>query len=422
MISRTFIILLMVAFPCVWGRTFTDQDGKQFEAEIVGRSSGHVLLMSNGNIQKFPLNKLSQADQSYVATFASPQVTPANTNKPTIVDRRSKRLRQGDAPHGQKRQLRSYRSEELKSSYRLVDNYAQDWPKTTYVNTPSIHIVSEDKNKQRYVYHSPNYEFISNEKLSMMIVSKFAHQFEATREYCSKIPLSLMLARLPGEQHRNRIYLFKNQKDYYQSGGMPGSAGVFKLASNEVLIPLTSLGVVERSGVLNYDPTKANFTITHELVHQLTDSELYNEGARGWFTEGLAEYCAATPYQSGRYTLNSNQYNVFIYVTGHGRNNQGGRVLGTKIKAPDLKVFMLQSYNSFLARGNESYGLALLVTYYFIHMEADRRNLNQFLMAMKRGDTGEAAVKHLLNGRSFEQLENDIQKAWRACGVNLEFR
>ncbi|MEY2916232.1 MAG: hypothetical protein RL454_1161, partial [Actinomycetota bacterium] len=59
------------------------------------------------------------------------------------------------------------------------------------------------------------------------------------------------------------------------------------------------------------------------------------------------------------------------YVTGYGTKNKNGRALGTKIRMPDLKSFMLMDYASFQEQPQLDYGCGLLLTTYFLHMDGD---------------------------------------------------
>ena len=83
---------------------------------------------------------------------------------------------------------------------------------------------------------------------------------------------------------------------------------------------------------------------------------------------------------------------------------------------------MLQPYQSFLQQANHNYGLATLFTYYFFHMESDRRNIIKFMKALKNGKKGEDAIKYLLAGRSYDELEKDISKAWKVRGITITFK
>ncbi len=71
-----------------------------------------------------------------------------------------------------------------------------------------------------------------------------------------------------------------------------------------------------------------------------------------------------------------------------------------------------------------NYGMGLLITYYYFHWDndGDRSNLNAFLKALKEGKQGDEALKVLLNGRSWDEMEQQITKAWRSRGVRITFK
>ena len=85
---------------------------------------------------------------------------------------------------------------------------------------------------------------------------------------------------------------------------------------------------------------------------------------------------------------------------------------------------MLQDYGSFTANGNFNYGLGLLITTYFFYMDGDgdRAAINAFLEALRDGKEGEAALKVLRNGRSWDELEKEISAGWRPRGVKITFQ
>ena len=95
---------------------------------------------------------------------------------------------------------------------------------------------------------------------------------------------------------------------------------------------------------------------------------------------------------------------------------------GKSLKRLILGKYMLQPYESFTQDANFNYGLGLLLTYYIFHMEEDRTNVVAFLKALKEGERGQEAVDVLLNGRSYEQLEEQIAKAWKSRGVRITFQ
>ena len=59
-------------------RTFTDDQGRQIEAEMTGVNGANVVLNKNGRLFQWPAAKLSAADQQYVSAWKSdPATTPS---------------------------------------------------------------------------------------------------------------------------------------------------------------------------------------------------------------------------------------------------------------------------------------------------------------------------------------------------------
>lgn len=141
------------------------------------------------------------------------------------------------------------------------------------------------------------------------------------------------------------------------------------------------------------------------------------------FTEGLAQYVEMTPYRAGTFTVRGNIDYFIAHVTAFGKDRKGGRNLGRNIKLPRLREFMLQPYEAFRTNPALNYGSALLITCYFMHMdgEGDAKRLKAMLKAIRDGQDEEQALKVLLDGRSFEELEEELSKAWRRKGVEFAF-
>lgn len=312
----------------------------------------------------------------------------------------------------------------LQLKYSVKENFDADWPKLIKSDAPEITIIKENQEENVFIYQSPNYEFISDVQISKNIIKNFSTLFESTRLYCQEIPLSMVKAHMPEDTVKFKILLFESESSYYKNGGPPGSAGVYMPSSGFIMVPLSSLGVKKVGSRYMFDYKVSNKTLPHEITHQLTNTEYFNHGALGWFSEGLAEYIAATAYRSGKFMVNGNLNDIRSYVTEGSRKDGQGRYLGDELKAPKLKKFMLMSYGEFTLNGNFNYGLGALITYYFMHMEddGDRKNINLFLTALNDGKLGEDALKVLLAGRTFEELEEDITKAWRTRGIKIEFK
>ncbi len=392
-------------------RTFTNLKGKKVQATVinVSNNSAQLKLDKNNKVYTIPLSKLSQADQDFLRAWEK-------KNSPTSSKTTDKKKK-----HSKQRKLSTAK---LMEKYQLKENFDAEWPKIVSIDRDiEINVVKEDKENSKFIYQSPNYEFICDVRLSKNVVKKFAVLFEATREFCRLLPISTMKAHMPGEVFRNKILLFEHKSDYISNGGPPESGGVFiPRKGNIILIPLTSLGLKKVGSSYMYDHKGNNFIISHELTHQLTDYEYFASGANGWFSEGLAEYVAYTPYRSGKYMVRSNISSIKAIATAYGKRGRAGHALGEKFTAPDLETFMTQPYSKFLSTPKFSYPFSALLTYYFFHMEDDRSNINAFLKALKEGKKGKSALKELLNGRSFDELEKQITKAWKSRGIRINFQ
>lgn len=400
-------LCFLVLLPhLISARTFTDTQGRKIEASVVEvlDASVQLKLDHNKKMHTVPFSKLSEEDVSYLKSLAIEE---------------EEGLKQSSKKGSKKR---AHSTEEIKAQYGLKDNFDAPWPGLISTNVKvETSIVAEDERDKMFIYHSPNYEFVADVRLSQNVVNKFSVMFEATREYCRLLPVSTMKAHIPGDQKRHKILLFEDYDDYIKNGGIPDSAGVYMTSKDIVMVPLRSLGVKKVGSGYMFDHDKSNKTLIHEIIHQLTDFEYYAEGARGWFSEGFAEYCANTPYRSGKFLVKTNASSIKAYATAYGKDGNGGRNLGEEFSAPSLNAYMMMSYGDFLQNGNFNYGFGMLLTYYFFHMEEDTSNITNFMKALKDGKQGTEAIDVLLNGRTYEELEEQVSKKWRSKGLKITF-
>ncbi len=377
---------LLISFsPAGEVRSWTDDRGRKVDAELVRIDSDKAILkLGNKTEASFEIAKLSAEDQEYVKAFGK-----KSSNK-------------GAKPE-----------EKL--------NFDAPWPeRVTFSEDPEVSTIEENAETKKFIYESANYRYTCDVRLSKSVVKGFAVMFEATHLYCRTLPLALNEPPKDGVKHQ--ILLFEKFINYVRAGGWPGSAGIFLNGKKLVLVPLDSLGVKPVGSGYMFDRDKSSSTLPHELTHQLTPNYYYEKGACGWFSEGIAEYVAVTPYRAGAYHVRGNQKDFFEAVTAYGEKNQG-YALGEKIELPALKKYMLQDYRDFTANSSVNYGCGLLITNYFIHKDGDgdAKRLKSFLKALRDGKHNEAALEFLLDGRTFKQLEADISKALKSDGIELTF-
>ncbi|MBB5350852.1 hypothetical protein HNR46_001086 [Haloferula luteola] len=384
-------------------RVWTDVQGREIEADYVSSDDEEVVLrLPGGKNVTVPFSRLSPRDVEYARQGGG--------------DDDEQFLDDDDEDTGSKGG----------STSEVILNWDEPWPDTVvFKEDPEVNVAEEDDEKKRWVYESSNYRFICDVRLSKSVVSNFAEMFESTLQFTRALPIAISGGRQTNGKFQ--ILLFEEFSDYVKAGGPPSSAGVFMGGENVVMVPLVSLGVRKVGSGYMRDRDKSNKTLVHELTHQLTPDVYYREGSRGWFTEGLAEYCANTPYRNGRFTVRSSLKTVEENMTGYDRKTNRGRAMGTEFSVPGLRQFMEMDYADFTgSSANENYGWGALLTTYFVHLdgEGNAARLKAYLKKLReigpQGDI-ELAYAELLDGRTWAELEKDISKAWSRKGVDVEF-
>jgi len=396
--SRILLLVLATAASAAahhLERVWTDEKGRSVKAVLLKiENNCAVLKLPNGTETPFPLGKLSKVDQAFIEKFG---------------------LDGHDDESGAD-------AEDTGIMEAVVENFNDPWPdRVTFAGDPEIETMTEDAEEKKFVYESANYRYNCDVRLSKAVVKGFALMFEATHQFVRELPLTVNGGRKTKGKYQ--IFLFENEEDYIKAGGPPESAGVFIGGKNIVMVPLTSLGVQKVGSGYMLDRDKSSETLPHELTHQLTPDQYYAPGSMGWLTEGLAEYVATTPYRSGSFNVKTNFKTIVESVTAYGKKGDGGRALGEKINLGSLKDFMLQPYADFTSNAQMNYGCGLLISNYFFHMdrEGDAARIKNFLKALNQGKEGDEALAVLLDGQSWEEMEEEIAKAYSRKGVDFTF-
>jgi hypothetical protein len=395
---RTLAILLSLGSFCLAfeSRSWTDIQDRKIQATLVrGDAQSVVLKLADGREVPFPLEKLSSPDREYVEKNRAllPAMATAATPAPATPAIKDDAL-----------------------------NFDAPWPeRIKFTEDPEIKTVEENAEKKRFIYESANYRYVCDVRLAQSVVKGFAVMFEATHLYCRSLPLGMNGGEKTDGKHL--ILLFEAYSDYVKAGGPPESAGVFISGRGIVMVPLTSLGVRPVGSGYMLDRDKSSKTLPHELTHQLTPDSYFRKGSLGWFSEGIADFVAVTPYRAGSYSVRGNIKDISEYATGYGSKGMGGRALGKNISLPPLKDFMLQSYASFLKDAQTNYGCGLLITTYFLYLDGDgdAKRIKAFLKKLHEDKKGDAPLDLLLDGRTFEQLEADIIREWGRKGIDFTF-
>jgi hypothetical protein len=389
---RILILILASTAGCLahhLERVWTDDLGRKTKAVLLRIENNSVVLqLPDGRESSFPVAKLSKIDQAFIEKFG----------------------------------LGGHDEESNEEEARPEENFDAPWPdRVKFEGDPEIVTVEENADKEKFIYESTNYRYHCDVRLSNSVVKSFAEMFETTHQFVRELPLAVNGGAK--DDGKYQIFLFETEQAYHAAGGPPGSAGVYIGGKNIVMVPLTSLGVRKVGSGYMRDRDKSSKTLPHELVHQLTPDPYYAPGSMGWFTEGLAEYVATTPYSYGTFNVKTNMRPILEYVTAFGEDDNGGRGLGEKINLGPLEKFMLQPYASFTSNAQVNYGCGLLIANYFFHMdrEEDGARIKKFLKALNAGKQGKEALTVLLDGQTWLELEADIVKAYSRKSVDFTF-
>ncbi|MCC5842926.1 MAG: hypothetical protein JJU05_01615 [Verrucomicrobia bacterium] len=401
-------------------RTWTDVQGRMITATMLEPGPEHVKVrMSNGAEHEIPLERLIEADRQYVrrrllAMIESGQLTGVR----------------------------------IPPSQRV-------WPQSTGVSPTSVEVtvVEENAARRRYVYHTADFEFISDERLARSVMTEVSRAFEATRTLLLALPWGLR-ATAPDGHERFKSQLFETREAYVRAGAPENSGGVYMSGPKIFMVPFQSLGLRRRAQTWYMDRNYTNDTLIHEIVHQLMDEVL--PALPLWVIEGTAEYVRILPYNAGTFRPQDHQRALRAEIAERQRR-------GHRLRIDGLEAFMNMTHLQWHAIANRSsrdqsylYIASLLLTYYFNHLDGDGHGTRfmQFMDAVhddvdRRADImADPRVEHLPNGgwrmpqgmmppeltherlpfnhigvlvdeRPYAQLAEEIETAFRGIGIRL---
>ncbi|MCB1204468.1 MAG: hypothetical protein KDN18_09430 [Verrucomicrobiae bacterium] len=373
-------------------RTWTSNDGRTIEASFEGAEGDKVRLrLANGTIATVPLERLSKEDAAFVKAQATATASGTGTNPPA----------------------------------------SKEWPRSIDIGaTPDPETVTEDPEKKEFVYRSGHYEFHCDSKLTSTVVREFSRIFEATYLLNCSLPLDLKPMPEDDGQEFFVARLYTTREDYLANGGLEGSGGVYQRSKKSLAVPLGSLGVkIQGSRVLleNSGNDDDNKTLIHEITHQMMNHWLPK--LRTWYVEGSAEAVEMIEYDRGKFNLASRKSRLEDYVDRGGGDGKNFRMLDPgELFGLDSRTWAA-ALTSIRGQATQNYHSAGLMAYYFYYLDGDGdgANLIAYLRELENVErefkTAETAAfeKHLLRGRTNDQLKEDLTKAFRGEGIALTF-
>ncbi|BCU77770.1 SHD1 domain-containing protein [Luteolibacter sp. LG18] len=386
-------------------RKWTDTTGRSFEGSYVSATDAKVTIKrADGKVFEVERARLSKDDQDYLATAAksAPATSAPTAAKPQFIP--------GD-----------YRAQMLAGYEGTSPNFNAPWPKDAGIDKePEITTVEENAGEKRFIYESPHFRFESNVVLRPSLVAKVAMMFEACYQTHHDLPFNNRRTRSP-KAPKLRAYLFETMAEYHTAGGPSGSSGVYMGGEDKFLVPLEGLGVKKVGSGYMFDYSGNFHTVYHEITHQLWAD--LGDYAGIWMIEGFAEFVASAPYSNGKFSFIKQPSYALEYATGFGKKDEGGRGLGKEFSMPHLEQIMNWSQPQFYQNGNKNYGLGMLLVYYFILLDGDGTGakFKDCIKASQEGKSREEALKVLLSGRSYADLEKEVSTAFKKKGIKISF-
>lgn len=273
----------------------------------------------------------------------------------------------------------------------------------------------------------------SSEHFDLYNDAKVNHQtLEAIAGICESVDGALKSLPLPLDWGRPT----DARRDIILEGMFKGSAkgklaGFFDGRTGRVHIDTSQL--VERSNdliVFEFDkPQKRQKydTIVHEVTHQAMVSMLMLD-MPAWIPEGIAEYLSAMHFSPGNYQFKTSYAAVRYHINKSVKAERGFK--DRKLHFYRMDEFMgrhLQEWNGVVQEGGAAgllqYNMALVLVDYFFH--ADGKNgepMRHYLEAVLSGaPEEEARMRHLLRGRSYQELEAAVFNRWKSVGFAIDF-
>ncbi len=397
-------------------RTWTDDQGRMVEAAFGGLENGVVQLVTkDGKSVPFPLERLSEADRSFV------QAQPVNDTVST----------------------------------RRLPPAKRTWPDKVEVSTRTMEkldLVLDEPQNRKYVYQSASFEFTSQDKLAGSVMREIARTFEATRLLVASLPWGVVCSP-PEPLERYQAALYETREDYMNHGGPPNSGGVYDSGDMIFKIPFPSLGL-KRTGKTWYkDDSYSNDTLVHEITHQMMHD--YLPFLPKWIIEGTAEYTEMLPYKAGVFRVGSHKTGIKDHLASALRSGAPAD-LGSVREHLTMNRDRWNTLSSDSGAMRRLYLKSVILVYYFNHLDGDGKGgrfidffesvygevvaLREFFAnpEVKRIPGGRfsypsnlsppdmgsetAPFKHLeklLAGRDYAALAKEIVEGYRSVGIKV---
>ena len=330
-----------------------------------------------------------------------------------------------------------------------------------------VEVIKEDEDEQVFVYRTPHFEFTCEGKLTQNLLRDVARNFEATYELLKALPWGI--DPQPEEGDRFRALLVRTRGRYTELGGPKNSGGVYFRSKKLFVIPFESMGIEPVGKSYKKASDYRSDTLVHELTHQMMHSWL--RLLPTWVVEGTAEYTNILPLRLGTFRVSSSKTGLKDYISF--LKARGG--VPDPYPIDELLSVDGEKWNAILTANSEEsqrlYFTAYLLVNYFMSLDGkgDGARFVKYLRAIgkyrqqlvdyeksvedfkklpgvtvspdgsyrwpnslthptepefssspeKRAEIEKSTLEILLDGRTPEELTEQIRTAYRRLGVRL---
>ncbi len=241
-------------------------------------------------------------------------------------------------------------------------------PEETKID-PNIDVEGGPRN-----FLTPHFEFGTEQGVSKSFIAEAARVFEGTFHAIDSLPLGIHPKPAEGAARFRTLFVSRETFDREIASVMPDSgpatgvgmprttvAGVYLPLRQEVLVPFSSLETGRSGSQITLRRTSDTSTLIHEIAHQVMHDWLALTPV--WFSEGLAEYIAAMPYQNGRFEFRNAREGIRETL-----RTQYGIDPGATLSLIHPADFLEMKSADW--RGTvDDYRSAMLLFYYFMHLD-----------------------------------------------------
>ncbi len=294
------------------------------------------------------------------------------------------------------------------------------WPTSFKPRRPAtIRLIQQGGNGQNFSYHTQHFELRSPTALSQHNISHFATTAESVPSVLARLPLPL-LGMPQGE--RSKVLIYPDEASFVQAGGASGAAGYYSGRQQAIMLRAdTFLIPPPRAG--SKLPPKADYDL---LVHEFTHLCMHRDLAYlpVWFTEGTAEYIAATHANKGVYQFS----NINSIIRRHIQRNLP--LDQDHITLPGIAETIALNHKTWRTRiehapaedSYRSYATSLLIVHTLFHGGPKRREATRlFLNNIRKRQPPTQQTQILIPTADREKLQNMIISYWKPRGLRIKF-